>query len=168
MKRLKIAFILLILSLSIVICSASPEAVTIYVNDDDNPVLEPNEDITFSWNWYSSEECKPHGNNEPKVPVLHLKWYNETSYKWEHVANSPYPHPDNPLFIEGGFSEMGDYSIQVPWYRSQSSGCNPVIYIGSFTIEEDNEFECPGDGHGPYSGKTFMTHTTILSVTEGV
>ena len=164
MKRSKIAFVLFILSLSIVICSASPEAVTIYVNDKDDPVLELNEDIEFSWDWYSSEECEPHGNNEPKIPILHLRWYNETSTKWERVTS--YPHPDNPLLIEGGFSELGEYSVRVPWYKSQSNGCNPVIYIGSFTIEEPYEFECPGDGHGPYSGKTFATHVTILTVTE--
>ena len=169
MNRIKNAIVLLILTLSFMICSASPEPVLILVNGEDDPILAPNQNIMFSWDWGGSEGCEPPGNSEARIPVLHLIWHNESSNKWEPVEDSPFNHPDNPLFIEGGFSEEGDYVVTVPWHRRQSDNCFPVIYSGSFSIEEDYEFECPGDGHGPYSGKTFMTHTTTLKiVTEAI
>lgn len=165
MNRLKNTVVLLIVAFSIIICSASSEDVTIYVNDRDGPTLALNENITFRWDWYDSDDCK--GQNE-FLPVLHLKWYNETSDKWEQTEDSPYTHPDNPLFIEGGVSELGEYSIRVPWYKSQGQGCNPVTYIGNFTIEEPDEPDDPNchgcHGYEPYYGPTFVTYTTTLSV----
>jgi len=164
MNRTKTTFTLFILALSIVLCSASPEPLTIYVNGEENPIIELNDDIEFSWDWYDSEECEPHGNNEVKIPILHLRWYNETSSKWEPVTS--YQNPDNPLIIEGVFSELGEYSVRVPWYKSQSSGCNPIIYIGFFTIGEPENPNCHKcHGYEPHYGPVFVTHVTTLTVT---
>lgn len=127
----------------------------ILVNGNESPTLSPGEEINFSWD--NTSGC---GNKNRNSNII-LKVWKDGVNPYIDI----YHNPTNPLIIENGYNLSGNYMIAVPWHKNPGNGCAKSNYTGYFTIEEPDEFECPGDGHGPYSGKTFATHITTLTVT---
>ena len=155
MNKISIALVIVsFIILSVTICSA--DTGIIFVNglnyEEGVPIFYTGESLNFSWNVNAN------------IPVLKV-WRIDIT---PHIDMYVPPTIENPLIIENGYDLPGEYIVGQPQFKRSQGNSHNIIYGGRFILEEPYEFECPGDGHGPYSGKTFMTHTTTLSVTEGV